>query len=86
MIAQVTDITLEVEAREYLARREEQNRILTARLQAKPDRLAAELRSAAAYVESILPSNLDGPCLRATSRHANWVVTASTTGGLTTTI
>jgi ribosome-associated protein len=61
MIAQVTDITLEVEAREYLARREEQNRILTARLQAKTDRLAAELRSAAAYVESILPSNLDGP-------------------------
>jgi PAS domain S-box-containing protein len=61
MIAQVSDITLEVEARTYLARREEQNRILTERLQAKTDRLAAELRSAAAYVESILPSNLDGP-------------------------
>jgi PAS domain S-box-containing protein len=91
MIAQVTDITLEVEAREYLARREEQNRILTARLQAKTDRLAAELRSAAAYVESILPGNpatstVRCPCRRATSRHANWVVTASTTGGLTTTI
>ena len=61
LIAQVRDITMEVEARRYLARRDEQNRILTARLQAQTDRLRAELRSAAAYVESILPSDLDGP-------------------------
>ena len=68
MIAQVTDITAEVETRQYLARRDEQNRILTARLQAQTDRLGAELRSAADYVESILPTSLDGP-VRVSSRY-----------------
>ena len=61
LIAQVTDITMEVEARQYLARRDEQNRILTQRLQAKTDQLQTELTSAASYVSSILPGELDGP-------------------------
>lgn len=59
-IAQITDITAEVEARRLLSRREEQNRNLAKRLQAQTDRLTSELRSAAAYVFSILPEDLDG--------------------------
>ena len=46
----------------------EQTRILAKRLQAKSDRLAAELNSAAKYVASILPGELAGP-VRASSRY-----------------
>jgi sigma-B regulation protein RsbU (phosphoserine phosphatase) len=67
-IAQITDITAEVEARRLLTRREAQNRDLAARLQAQTDRLTRELHSAAAYVRSILPQDLDGP-VRVTSRY-----------------
>jgi PAS domain S-box-containing protein len=59
-IAQIIDITSEVEARRTLTRRDEQNRLLTKQLQEKSDRLTSELRSAAEYVASILPDGLDG--------------------------
>ena len=67
-IAQITDVTAEVEARRQLTRRDEQNRILAKRLQAQSDRLTAELQSAAAYISSILPSGLDGT-VEVTSRY-----------------
>lgn len=53
MVAQGVDVTDEVEARELLAKQERENRILA-------DRLKAELRDAADYVESILPGDLPG--------------------------
>lgn len=68
LVAQITDITKEVEARQNLTHRDEQNRILATRLQEKSDLLTAELQSAAAYVASILPGNLDGP-VRVSSRY-----------------
>lgn len=68
LVAQITDITKEVEARQNLTHRDEQNRILAKRLQEKSDRLTAELQSAAAYVASILPGHLDGP-VHVTSRY-----------------
>lgn len=49
-------------------RRDAQNRDLAARLQAQTDRLTKELHSAAAYVRSILPQDLDGP-VEVTSRY-----------------
>lgn len=67
-IAQIIDITSEVEARRKLTRRDEQNRILTKQLQEKSDRLTSELRSAAEYVASILPAGLDG-AVQVTSRY-----------------
>jgi sigma-B regulation protein RsbU (phosphoserine phosphatase) len=67
-IVQIIDITAEVEARERIAERDEQNRQLAQRLQAQTDRLTAELRSAAAYVASILPTDLHGP-VRVSSRY-----------------
>ncbi|MEI6253706.1 MAG: PAS domain S-box protein, partial [Mycobacteriaceae bacterium] len=51
-IAQIIDVTAEVEARQQLAERDENNRLLTRNLQAKTDRLTFELNTAAAYVES----------------------------------
>ncbi len=68
LLAQIIDITAEVETREQLAERDAQNRELTQRLQTKADRLTADLDSAAAYVASILPGDLDGP-VRVTSRY-----------------
>lgn len=59
-IAQIVDITKEVQVRRTLTRRDEQNRILAAQLREKSDRLTSELRSAAEYVASILPDGLDG--------------------------
>jgi sigma-B regulation protein RsbU (phosphoserine phosphatase) len=67
-IKQIIDITDQVQAREQLAEREERNRLLTQRLQAQTDRLTAELQSAAAYVASILPGDLQGR-VRVSSRH-----------------
>ena len=60
-VSQIIDITAEVEARRQLALRDEQNRLLAQRLQAQADHLTSELRSAAAYVASILPGDLEGP-------------------------
>ncbi len=68
LIAQIIDVTAEVEARSRVAQREQQNRVLARRLQEQTDRLMSELKSAARYVESILPGELDGP-VRASSRY-----------------
>ena len=54
LVAQGVDISEEVAARELLAQREGENRILV-------DRLQAEMRGAADYVASILPGDLHGP-------------------------
>jgi sigma-B regulation protein RsbU (phosphoserine phosphatase) len=67
-LTQVTDITAEVAAREKVAQREDQNRILNRRIQAQSDRISAELRSAANYVASVLPGELAG-AVRASSRY-----------------
>lgn len=67
-LAQIIDITAAVETREHLANRDEHNRLLTRRLQAQTERLTAELNSAAAYVSSILPGDLEGP-VRVSSRY-----------------
>lgn len=53
LIAQINDITEQVEARQLIADRDERNRLLTARL-------TTELASAAAYMSSILPGGLTG--------------------------
>lgn len=53
LFAQGIDITAEVEARELLAQRERENRILAEQLQ-------AEVRNAAEYVKSVLPGDLHG--------------------------
>lgn len=67
-ISQIVDITAEVTARQQIAQRDEQNRILTKRLQAQTARMTAQLRSAGAYVTSILPDGLDG-AVRVSSRY-----------------
>ena len=54
LAGQLIDISEEVKARELLARQERENRVLA-------DRLQAEIRSAADYVESTLPGDLSGP-------------------------
>jgi PAS domain S-box-containing protein len=54
LFAQGIDITEEVEARELLAQRDRENRILA-------ERLRAEIRNAADYVKSVLPGDLHGP-------------------------
>ena len=55
------EVAAETWARENIARREAQNRSLTARLQLQTERLSKELESATRYVASILPKGLDGP-------------------------
>ncbi len=61
IVAQGVNITEEVEAQERLAQRERENRILA-------DRLQAEMRNAAGYVESVLPGELTGR-VEVTSRY-----------------
>ncbi len=60
-VVQIIDITSEVTSRQQLAVQDEQNRLLAQQLQAETDRLTAGLRSAATYVASILPGDLEGP-------------------------
>lgn len=67
-IAQITDITKEVEALQNLTRRDQQNQAMARQLQEQSDRLESELRSAADYVASILPADLDGS-VRVSSRY-----------------
>lgn len=55
-------------AQESIDLRDSENRSLTRRLQAQTDRLTSELSSAARYITSILPRELDGP-VQVTSRH-----------------
>lgn len=59
-IGQIIDVTAEVEGRHLLARRNEENLVLARSLLRQTERLTSDLRSAAAYVESILPVGLDG--------------------------
>lgn len=67
-VSQVIDITAEVEARSQISQRDQQNRALAQRLGAQTDRLKSELKSAANYVESILPRDMDGT-VRVSSRY-----------------
>jgi len=67
-LSQIIDITAEVAAREQLAERDAQNRELAQRLRVKADRMTADLNSAATYVASILPGDLEGP-IRVSSRY-----------------
>ncbi len=60
LVSQIIDITEQVRAREQIADRDEQNRLLTQDLQRQTARLTAELESAAAYMSSILPGALTG--------------------------
>ena len=60
-VSQIIDITAEVRTRAQVAQRDQQNRALAQRLQAQTDRLRSELKAAGAYVNSLLPCNLDGP-------------------------
>lgn len=60
LVAQIIDITEQVRAREQIADRDKQNRLLTQDLQRQTARLTAELESAAAYMSSILPGELTG--------------------------
>lgn len=61
LAAQMADITDEVHTRERLNQAVEENRLLAESLQRQSERLAAELKSAAAYMASIMPTGLDGP-------------------------
>lgn len=67
-VSQVVDITAEMEARLQISQRDQQNRALAQRLQAQTDRLKSELNSAANYVRSILPRDMDG-LVRVSSRY-----------------
>ncbi len=67
-IAQVIDVTTEVHALQRLAAQDERNRVLVERLEEQGERLTTELRSAVAYVSSILPGDLDGQ-VRVSSRY-----------------
>ncbi len=60
LVSQIIDITEQVRAREQIALRDEQNRLLDQDLQRQTARLTAELESAAAYMSSILPGELTG--------------------------
>jgi len=62
------EVSAEQLAREQIAARDAENRNLTRRLQAQSDRLMAEINSAARYVRSILPADLEGP-VRVSSRY-----------------
>lgn len=61
LVAQIVDVTAQVTAQQRVTE-------LAARLQAESDRTRSELRSAAAYVASILPGDLNG-VVEATSRY-----------------
>lgn len=63
------EVSAEEGARRQIEQRDQQNRSLTKRLQAKTDRLTAELNSAARYVASILPGDLDDGRVRISSRY-----------------
>lgn len=67
-VSQITDITAEVEGRHRLAERDRQNQVLARRLRSQTDRLKSELNSAAQYVTTILPGDLDG-AVRVSSRY-----------------
>ncbi len=59
-IAHIVDVTAEVHTRQQLARRHQQNRALTQRLDAQRERLRSELKTAGAYMSALLPGDLAG--------------------------
>ena len=63
------EVATEEGARRQIEQRDQQNRSLTRRLQAKTNRLTSELNSAARYVASILPGDLDDGQVRISSRY-----------------
>ena len=65
------EVEAEEHARRQIEQRDRQNRSLTRRLQAQTDRLVAELSSAAKYVASILPGDLDEGGVRISSRYVS---------------
>lgn len=60
LASQITDITAEVRNQERLEQSEKRIRLLAQSLQEKSDRLAAELESAADYMDSIMPKGMSG--------------------------
>ena len=54
------EVAAEAAARKQLAARDERNRVLAQDLQEQASRLTSQLNSAARYVRSILPADLDG--------------------------
>ncbi len=67
-VSQIADITAEMEARNQILQRDQQNRVLTRRLQAQTNQMKSELDSAAGYVASLLPGDLTG-AVGVTSRY-----------------
>lgn len=55
------EVAAEERARQLIAQRDRQNQALTRLLQGQTDRLMSDINSAAKYVASILPGDLDGP-------------------------
>lgn len=56
-----SEVAVEETAQQQIALRDNQNRSLTERLRKQTERLTADLDSAARYVSSILPGELNGP-------------------------
>ncbi|HPX38377.1 MAG TPA: SpoIIE family protein phosphatase [Mycobacterium sp.] len=65
------EVDAEETARRQIEQRDRQNRSLTRRLQDQTDRLMSELGSAARYVASILPGDLDDGPVRISSRYVS---------------
>lgn len=65
------EVEAEEQARRQIELRDQQNRSLTQRLRAQTDRLVSELSSAAKYVASILPGDLDDGRVRISSRYVS---------------
>ena len=63
------EVAAQEKADQQIEQRDRQNRSLTRRLQAQTDRLVSELNSAARYVASILPGDLDDGRVRVSSRY-----------------
>jgi sigma-B regulation protein RsbU (phosphoserine phosphatase) len=64
------EVAAEERAQRAVDRRDRQNKSLTQLLQAQTDRLMSDMDSAAKYVASILPGDLDGP-VRVSSRYVS---------------
>jgi PAS domain S-box-containing protein len=64
------EVAAEERAQRAIDRRDRQNQSLTRLLQAQTDRLMSDMDSAAKYVASILPGDLDGP-VRVSSRYVS---------------
>ena len=65
------EVETEEQAQRQIDQRDQQNRSLTRRLQAQTDRLTSELNSAARYVASILPGDIDERGIHISSRYVS---------------